>query len=879
MNSEHEDMPKNSEGKEYRMHPYSEKEYSKDDGDRRSRSRELYKEYYGRDKNQYLEKRYQGVLPRVIPGREQPYPMMPPSQLPPSGYGKASEDLDLSDAMLFLSKVKDEYKHDPSTYDQFLELMRDYKHGKVEATGVIRAVSNLFKNKPNLIKGFNDFLPSDFKVWEIPRRQSMVISTKEPEDLDKQSQAYNYIVRVKKRLSGEPETYRAFLEIIRGYQNNRGPTGVVLNQLKRVIGNYPDLIKGFMEFMPDERKPSDVLEKIRKVLEEKNAYDDFLKCLNLKNQGLINNRDLMIIIKPLINNKELINGFQEYIKYEPIEIGTKEKLKNCKKIGSYRILYDEFSNFDYDFNFNSSVENVSSENKSTENKSFENEDRILDLIKEGKISVKNDDILNNICVSVPTLTSEDGDFNNSYRSYFEETLYRVEEERYEFEILIERATSLILSLENINKLNLEEVSIEDFEMPASIIIEILFYIYDKKSDEILEEILNKPNTAIPIVLERLYLMVQQWKREYRGRSEGWREVVFHNYYKALDCSGYEYKNLEKKMNSKKKIKEELEKGIEICIDYDALYVDKEEDVDENTDDNIKNTDMSDKESGEIKESSEESGEIIDNNESDYNKDIDTDRESNNDRESGEVIDDRESDDNKESGEIIDNKESDNDRESDDNKESNNNKESDDSKIENNNEIMNIFNIIAFKLENNDKNPKSKAFPKVKKMLIRIINLLFKDEFEIKVDFLNALLIRYISMIFEMVSELKRIPIKQPKKHPIAVELGINQINEYMTPMKALREFIKEKIYNIEFENIVRILTECKGYKIYIIDNVLDKIYRTALNVDQRIINKYFKNENKRLKTNNLNKNESENENESYLVKKNGNRIFMKFIGE
>lgn len=69
------------------------------------------------------------------------------------------EDPDLSDAMSYLTHVKNEYKDDPSVYDHFLELMRDYKQGKNDAGTIVRAVEQLFKGKKYLVDGFANFLP------------------------------------------------------------------------------------------------------------------------------------------------------------------------------------------------------------------------------------------------------------------------------------------------------------------------------------------------------------------------------------------------------------------------------------------------------------------------------------------------------------------------------------------------------------------------------------------------------------------------------------------------------------------------------------------------------------------------------------------------
>jgi paired amphipathic helix protein Sin3a len=47
-------------------------------------------------------------------------------------------------------------------YDQFLEIMKDFKASRIDTPGVVARVKTLFKGDRELILGFNTFLP---KVW------------------------------------------------------------------------------------------------------------------------------------------------------------------------------------------------------------------------------------------------------------------------------------------------------------------------------------------------------------------------------------------------------------------------------------------------------------------------------------------------------------------------------------------------------------------------------------------------------------------------------------------------------------------------------------------------------------------------------------------
>lgn len=49
-------------------------------------------------------------------------------------------------------------------YNRFLDIMKDFKSGAIDTPGVIERVSTLFAGNPNLIQGFNTFLPPGYKI-------------------------------------------------------------------------------------------------------------------------------------------------------------------------------------------------------------------------------------------------------------------------------------------------------------------------------------------------------------------------------------------------------------------------------------------------------------------------------------------------------------------------------------------------------------------------------------------------------------------------------------------------------------------------------------------------------------------------------------------
>lgn len=60
--------------------------------------------------------------------------------------------------------MKYKFGNQPQVYNDFLDIMKEFKSQSIDTPGVIQRVSNLFKGHPELIVGFNTFLPPGYKI-------------------------------------------------------------------------------------------------------------------------------------------------------------------------------------------------------------------------------------------------------------------------------------------------------------------------------------------------------------------------------------------------------------------------------------------------------------------------------------------------------------------------------------------------------------------------------------------------------------------------------------------------------------------------------------------------------------------------------------------
>ncbi|XP_068090261.1 paired amphipathic helix protein Sin3b [Hyperolius riggenbachi] len=216
----------------------------------------------------------------------------------------------VEDALSYLDQVKIRFGSDPATYNGFLEIMKEFKSQSIDTPGVIRRVSQLFHDHPDLILGFNAFLPLGYKI-ELPKNGKVVIQTslaspvpseatagmlpnarvvvppvpdnshselveesrlqeKEKTQTPPESDslefhnAISYVNKIKTRFLDRPEIYRSFLEILHTYQKDQlNPKGCpfrgmseeeVFTEVASLFRGQEDLLSEFGQFLPEAKR-------------------------------------------------------------------------------------------------------------------------------------------------------------------------------------------------------------------------------------------------------------------------------------------------------------------------------------------------------------------------------------------------------------------------------------------------------------------------------------------------------------------------------------------------------------------------------------------------------------------------------------------------
>ncbi|CAI8583514.1 unnamed protein product [Vicia faba] len=86
-------------------------------------------------------------------------------KLPLDRYDKQQQcrRLEVEDALAFIKRVRDVFQN-KKKYDEFLEILKDFKAQRIDTSVVVERVKELFKRHTNLILEFNAFLPKNYRI-------------------------------------------------------------------------------------------------------------------------------------------------------------------------------------------------------------------------------------------------------------------------------------------------------------------------------------------------------------------------------------------------------------------------------------------------------------------------------------------------------------------------------------------------------------------------------------------------------------------------------------------------------------------------------------------------------------------------------------------
>ncbi|PPQ64081.1 hypothetical protein CVT24_008894 [Panaeolus cyanescens] len=502
--------------------------------------------------------------------------------------GKNSVEMppgEFNHAIQYLNKIKARYAEDPNTYKQFLDILQTYqKETKLgQDSQVFVQVKSLFKDAPELLAEFQDFLPEAVPnmgpgmtammpphaapggVWpqnensppqkkaaqaQSSRRSRKRGPEKDPTPVPTSKPRLSLIMKVKKVKHSHNQEHDS--PSFAPYAVPPSPPLGHMYPNSQIAAHSHAQAQGIHPH-PDYQNNNATnkllfFDRAKKSLENREAYVDYLKLLDLFSRNVLDVPELIERSKVFLGDGELMTEFKDLMGFD-----DKDRLAKGPP-GSIRTGPPEMP----------SVLPVDDGEGPSYRRLPPSETRLACSGRDELCrSVLNDD-----WVSHPTWASEESGFVAHKKTLFEDALHKSEEERHEYHVQIEALTRTIAVLEPINS-RIDEMTNEErsqFKLPPSfggpsmaIYHRIIKKIYGRDPGmEAIQALQESPCVAVPIVLNRLKAKDEEWRRSQREWSRTWKEVDCKNFYKSLDHQGINFKQNDKKNITAKHFVQDIE---------------------------------------------------------------------------------------------------------------------------------------------------------------------------------------------------------------------------------------------------------------------------------------------------------------------------------
>ncbi|PVU95697.1 hypothetical protein BB561_001661 [Smittium simulii] len=373
-------------------------------------------------------------------------------------------------------------------------------------------------------------------------------------------------------------------QILDSYQNNqvskkkKSSINEISNAKKRSKAldeiNYKgkDFISSYSNDL-DSSEEYLFFEKAKKHIGKSSMYNEFIKLLNLYNQGILDEISLLEQTDPFIgSNTELYTWFKGFVSI----LSSQTNFNNQKDENIDFEAENLQPHLDTDSQLPSDTDielaEVTQRSALETCKSYGPSYRLLPK-KETQLNCSGRDVmcwevLNDYWVSHPMWASEESEFVHHKKNQHEDALFRCEEDRHEMDINIETNLSLIRVLTSVLH-QMDQMSEEEkkkFTLPIGLSgysealpRRALRKVYDpQRANEILGALHSHPYAAVPVVLKRLQQKDEEWRKQRREMLKAWREIDAKNFHKSLDHQSLAFKSNDRKVLSAKFFLSEIE---------------------------------------------------------------------------------------------------------------------------------------------------------------------------------------------------------------------------------------------------------------------------------------------------------------------------------
>ena len=493
----------------------------------------------------------------------------------------------LQDALSYLREVKTRFQNNRKVYDNFLEIMKQFKAQTIDTAGVIKKVKNLFYGHQELILGFNTFLPKGYeiKVEDLP---SWPPQQKSPVEFD---QAITYVNRIKQTFANDERVYKAFLEILNQYRKGQKTIQSVYEEVALLFRNHEDLLNEFSYFLPDaapaqarrsmaaprraggyakpKRAPPPLrrddpkvqrefafLRKVKNRIRNDEAFADFMKCLSMYADDVIGRDELVTLQEDIIGkHHDLMASLNEFLMRS--ELGPDDPYSRPYQARDR----SRHANLTHKY-ISMPISELEVTNWERVTPSY-----VCLPVQYPKLRTTGRDedmaaLINNDWVSV-TSGSEDYNFKHYRKNQYEDFLFMAEDDHFELDMIMDQNNSAIKAMkplvEEISEL--PEDAKANWQLPEGALrafhYRAVHRVYGDSATQMLGLLRQNPGVALPTILPRLEQKAAEWAETKVEMMAHWQQIFKENYQKSLDHRSFYFKQNEKKSLTPKLLFTEL----------------------------------------------------------------------------------------------------------------------------------------------------------------------------------------------------------------------------------------------------------------------------------------------------------------------------------
>lgn len=217
--------------------------------------------------------------------------------------------------------------------------------------------------------------------------------------------------------------------------------------------------------------------------------------------------------------------------------------------------------------------------------------RQYQLMRSSGRSAAEEKLLNDRWVSLPVGSEDNNTFKHMRRNPHEDVLFKVEDERFELDMLIDAVTATIARLEPAEEeiealkatvqVSLGQTSqiiaganegvssaavartVPQFQYRldertlGAIHLSTISRLYGDHGPEVLELIRENPAAAVPVVLKRLRQKQREWRNAREKAKSAWKELAQKNFHKSLDHRSSHFRREDRRSTTARFLVEEI----------------------------------------------------------------------------------------------------------------------------------------------------------------------------------------------------------------------------------------------------------------------------------------------------------------------------------